>query len=473
MSFNIALSGLAVSQKYLNTTANNIANSNTTGFKQSRAEFADVYAQSVFGAGNTKVGDGASTSVVAQQFSQGGINSTNNSLDLAIEGNGFFATTPDLDARNMTYTRAGNFKLNEDNFVVTNTGNYLQVYPVNQDGTSQGVSLSTTDPLQIPNSAGSPVATEIVNMDFNVESSVNALDPNLFNPNDNTTFHASSAVTTFDSLGEAHILTSYFVKDSTAAAGVNRWYVFTSMDTDANGNPVPVDLSGAPVGPSVLTAHPQVTASPTGYPAGDGDFTGVALVFDATGNVVTINGNEPGNHAKPFIQSQPLGVGAFPSGTGAGVLSNGADGNQTIELDYGTITQQADSFRVDRLEQDGATVGRLNGVNINDDGLVTAEYDNGTITQLGRVAIVRFANEQGLQQIGNASWVETINSGEPLAGEANSGTFGTISSSALEASNVDITQELVDLIVAQKSFQANSRALDVNSQLQQTILGIR
>lgn len=472
MSFNIALSGISVSQKDLNTTANNIANSNTTGFKGSRAEFADVYASSVFGGGKTKVGDGGLTAVVAQQFSQGSLKFTTNSLDLAITGNGFFATTPELTSRDNTFTRAGNFKLNEDNFVVTNQGNYLQVYPVNEDGTSQGVSLSTTDALRIPDSAGVPIETSEVEMTFNVDSTSTPLDPALFNPNDNSTYHASSSVTVYDSLGESHIQTTYYVKDEAGAASappINRWHVFMSIDADDNGNPIPVDLNGAATGTTDPDAGGTVTAAPTGYGAGDGDFVGVPLVFDNQGIVQSVNGYFPGVDAEPFIQTQALG----PNAGQAGVLTNGANPAQQITLDFQDPTQFASAFEVTSLEQDGATVGRLTGVSIGDDGLVSANYSNGTVDFLGRVALVRFANEQGLQQIGNTSWKETIASGQALAGEANTGTFGSVVSSALEQSNVDITQELVDLITAQKSFQANSRALDVNSQLQQNILQIR
>ena len=483
MSFNVALSGISVSQKDLNTTANNIANANTTGFKESRAEFGDVFATSVFGAGKTKVGDGGLTSVVAQQFGQGSLKFTNNSLDLAITGNGFYALTPDLASRDMSFTRAGNFKLNDDNFVVSNQGHYLQVYPVNEDGTSQGVSLSTTETLRIPDSAGVPVATSEVEMTFNVDSTSTPLDPRLFNPNDNTTYHASSSVTVFDSLGESHIQTTYYVKDENAANAtppINRWYVFMSMDADANGNPIPVDLNGRSIntgatadGDATTASGGQITTTSTTYPAGDGNFVGVPLVFNSQGEIQSINGYVPGVDSDAFVVSQELGPDITAAIPQAGVLTNGADASQTINLNFQDPTQFASAFEVTSLEQDGATVGRLTGVSIADDGLVSANYSNGTVDYLGRVALVRFANDQGLQQIGNVSWKETISSGQPLAGEANTGTFGTIVSSALEQSNVDITQELVDLITSQKSFQANSRALDVNSQLQQNILQIR
>ncbi|WP_111976562.1 flagellar hook protein FlgE [Algibacillus agarilyticus] len=473
MSFNVALSGIATSQKDLNTTANNISNANTFGFKESRAEFSDVFASSIFGGGKTKTGDGGLTAVVAQQFEQGSLIFTKNALDLAVTGNGFFAVTPDLESREMTFSRAGNYKLDDDNFVVTNGGNFLQVYPVNDDGTSQGVSLSTTAPLRIPDSAGVPVSTASVDMTMNLDARQDGLDPTLFDPNDDSTYHARSSVTTYDSLGDSHIVTTYYVKDLTSANNSeNRWYAFMSMDTDDAGNPLPIDLGsgsgaafaagGENAGASAPDTEGPRTAAPVGTP-GDGDFVGVPIFFDSSGSIVSINGSVPGIDSPPFIQTQTL----------ADSLFNGADGTQQITLGFTDPVQFASDFEVTALEQDGATVGRLTGVSIDESGLVSANYSNGEVDFLGRIALVRFANDQGLQQVGNASWKETITSGEPLAGEAGTGTFGEIVSSALEQSNVDITKELVDLITAQKAFQANSRALDVNSQLQQNILQIR
>lgn len=462
MSFNIALSGIAVSQKDLNTTANNISNSGTFGFKESRAEFADVFASSVFGGGKTKVGDGGLTSVVAQQFSQGSLQFTNNALDLAITGNGFFVTTTELETNEFEFTRAGNFKLNDDSFVTTNKGNFLQVYPVNDDGTSQGVGLSTTQPLRIPSSAGVPIATTAVDMTMNLNSNGTTAVAATFDPNDTDTFDASSSVTIYDSLGQEHILTTYYVKDETsaiAAPPVNRYNVFATV-TQEDGTLAPLDLNG------VGTGGDDAGAS---QPAGANGQIGAQITFNSSGVTTHINGYDSTNAAG----TNPPNLITSENFTAAGFLNNGADGAQTVSLNFEDPTQFASSFEVTALEQNGATVGQLSGVEIGDDGLVSANYSNGSVEYLGRISLVRFANDQGLQQVGNTSWTETINSGQALAGEAGSGTFGTLVSSALEQSNVDITKELVDLITAQKAFQASSRALDVNSQLQQNILQIR
>jgi flagellar hook protein FlgE len=167
------------------------------------------------------------------------------------------------------------------------------------------------------------------------------------------------------------------------------------------------------------------------------------------------------------ITTQQLGI------SGANVLSAAAEGSQQISIGFNQPTQYAESFSTTELTQDGITVGRLTNVEVGSDGLISAKYSNGSTVPLARVALARFSNEQGLTQVGNTSWKASLESGEALAGEANSGVFGAIKSSYLESSNVDLTTELVDLISAQRNFQANSRTLEVNNTLQQTVLQIR
>lgn len=444
MSFNIALSGLNAAQKDLDVTSNNIANVNTVGFKESRAEFVDVYASSLLASGKTKVGDGVLTSEVAQQFSQGSIQFTNNALDLAITGNGFFATVPEIDSLETSYTRAGQFKLNDDNFVVNSAGGHLLGFPINADGTSASVSLSTASPIRIPTSSGAPTQSSEVDIRMNLPAGDVPPANGTFDPTDPLTFNNSTSVTVFDSLGDSHIMTYYFVK-----AAANEWNVFTAVDEQM------VDIPAAVANPAASTL-----VQPTG--AG---VTGAVLLFNTSGD---------------FIEQKPgtIQTAAF----GATILSNGADPTQQVIIDFNLDTsgpnsneptQFASNFEVTALSQDGLAVGRLTGIDIGTDGLVRATYSNGTSEPLSRITMVNFANEQGLQQVGGTSWKESISSGEALAGEAGSGTFGTINSSALEQANVNLTTELIDLISAQRNFQANSRALEVDNQLNQTILQIR
>ncbi|BBQ30036.1 flagellar hook protein FlgE [Aeromonas caviae] len=448
MSFNNALSGINAAQKDLNVTANNIANVNTTGFKESRAEFADVYANSIFVNAKTQVGNGVATGAVAQQFHQGALQFTNNALDLAIQGNGFFVTSDGLTNLDRTYTRAGAFKLNESSYMVSNSGGYLQGYEINSDGTPKAVSINATKPIQIPDKAGEPVQTTTVEAGFNLPSSTKTLmdvNASKFDPTDSTTYSSSTSVVVYDSLGEPHTITQYFTKeadpaDPTQAAVPTAWRMYL-YEGDK-----PIDI----VGGTATTMATGLSQAPLS----------ARVTFDASGKMVT-----PTTPA--VIKTEPLGA------AGAGIITNGADGTQEIEFKLGTVTQYASPFEVSKLTQDGSTVGRLTKVEIGADGIVSATYSNATTVKVAMVAMAKFANAQGLTQVGDTSWRQSLLSGDALPGTPNSGTFGSIKSSALEQSNVDLTTELVDLITAQRNFQANSRSLEVNSSLQQNILQIR
>jgi flagellar hook protein FlgE len=462
MSFNIALSGVSAAQKDLDTTANNIANVNTVGFKESRAEFAAVYAQSLLAGGKTKVGDGVITTEVAQQFSQGSLQFTNNSLDMAITGNGFFGTVKSPESRDFSFTRAGQFKLNNNNFVVNSAGDNLLGFPVNPDGTSSSVALSTTIPVSIPDSSGAPKETTQVALRMNLPAGVEPVDPDLFNPDDPLTYNAATSVTVFDKLGDSHVMTYYFMKDQ-AVAPSNEWIGVTYFD----GQPLNTegDTPGTP---------PTAGANVAGETSLGGiGVAGYRLIF-TTGGDFSGSQNSDGT---------TIPTGDLPSvELGPGLLTNGADPSQFITTNFvldplnatpGEPTQFASAFEVTSLEQDGLPVGRLTGIDIGPDGLVRATYSNGTSEPIVRVALIRFSNDQGLRQQSGTQWQESILSGEALAGEATTGTFGVINSSALEQANVNLTTELIDMIVAQRNFQANSRALEINNQLNQTILNIR
>lgn len=452
MSFNNALSGINAAQKDLNVTANNIANVNTTGFKESRAEFADVYANSIFVNAKTQVGNGVATGAVAQQFHQGALQFTNNALDLAIQGNGFFVTSDGLTNLDRSYTRSGAFKLNENSYMVSNSGGYLQGYEINADGTPKAVSINATKPIQIPDRAGEPVQTSKIEASFNLPSTASPLaagntaaDASKFDPKDSSTYSSSTSVVVYDSLGEPHTITQYFTKeadptDPTKAAVPTAWRMYL-YEGDK-----PIDI----VGGTATTMAAGLNQAPLS----------ARVTFDASGKMVT-----PTTPA--VIKTEQLGA------AGAGVITNGADGTQDIEIKLGTVTQYASPFEVNKLTQDGSTVGRLTKVEITADGIVSATYSNATTVKVAMVAMAKFANSQGLTQVGDTSWRQSLLSGDALPGTPNSGTFGSIKSSALEQSNVDLTTELVDLITAQRNFQANSRSLEVNSSLQQNILQIR
>ncbi|MGJ8681966.1 flagellar hook protein FlgE [Paraglaciecola sp.] len=478
MSFNIALSGVSAAQKDLDTTANNIANVNTVGFKESRAEFGDVYAQSLLASGKTKVGDGVTTQEVAQQFSQGSLQFTNNALDLAITGNGFFGTVPELESRDFSFTRAGQFKLNSENFVVNSNGDHLLGFPVNSDGSSSSVALSTTVPVRIPDSSGSPTPTSEVKLKMNLPAGADAKDLALFDPQDPLTYNAATSVTVFDTLGDSHVMTYYFVKDAAAAAATpkrNEWVSVTYMDDQ----PLDVADTGTGLRPAAGNATAAVAPATTNNFLGGTSLgaanavAGYRMFFSSGGDFTSMQDSQGTATALGDVTSVQIG---------GGILTNGSDPAQTITTNFNLDvanatanepTQFASNFEVTSLEQDGLAVGRLTGIEIGPDGLVRATYSNGTSEPIVRVALIRFANDQGLTQQSSTQWQESILSGEALAGEATTGTYGDINSSSLEQANVNLTTELIDMIIAQRNFQANSRALEVNNQLNQTVLNIR
>ncbi|MEE4244529.1 MAG: flagellar hook protein FlgE [Kangiellaceae bacterium] len=426
MSFSTALSGLSAAQSDLNVTSNNIANVSTTGFKFSRAEFGDIFATSTLGSSKTAIGNGVLLSNVAQQFNQGNLEFTSNTLDLAVSGQGFFIVDPSQGGGNKTYTRAGEFGVDNNGFVVNNSGARLQVFPTNPDGTVTATALSSTIPLQIPQSQGSPTETTELEIGVNLPANAPGLNVNNFDPTSPSTFSASTSSTIFDSLGESHIATIYYVKD---AAAPNTWAAYYYVD----GNPV--NIQGGTAGAAGQLYH--------------------SVEFDAAGS---------------FVQTVP----ASPQTAALG-FTNGSNAGQTITVDYANNvpTQFASPFTVNTLDQNGATIGRLAGIEISDSGVVRANFTNGQSNSIGKIALARFANPQGLAQLGNNAWSDTINSGQPLAGEALTASFGQVRSGALENSNVDLTSELVNLITAQRNFQANAKTIETNNQVTQTIIQIR
>jgi flagellar hook protein FlgE len=424
MSFNTALSGLNAAQSDLSVTSNNIANVSTTGFKESRAEFADIYSAGSLGTAQTAIGSGVLLAQVAQQFTQGNLEFTRNTLDMAISGEGFFVLSDSSSSNDLLYTRAGAFGVDANGNVVNSAGQALRVYPVNPDGTVTATSLSSTVPLQVPDTAGAPTPTANIDIGVNLPSNGAILDPLLFDPTSPATYNASTSVTIYDSLGEPHIATSYYIKTAP-----NTWAQYLQVD----GNPV--DIAGGTAG------------------AG-GQLYGT-LTFN---NVGAFTGESPSP-----MTTAPLG------------FTNGADPTQSLVLDYAnnSPTQFASPFAVNTLRQDGFPIGRLTGIDIGENGVVRANYSNGQQIALGKIALARFTNNQGLQQIGNTVWRETVDSGIALPGEAGTSSFGIIRGGALETSNVDLTAELVDLITAQRNFQANAKSIETSNAVTQTIIQIR
>ncbi|MGF1741530.1 flagellar hook protein FlgE [Vibrio profundum] len=431
----ISLSGLSAAQLDLNTTSNNIANANTYGFKESRAEFGDVYSNSLFTQAKTTPGQGVQANKVAQQFHEGSSVYTNNPMDLRIAGTGFFAVAKDrLVPQQNELTRNGSFHLNKDNYMVTSQDEFVLGYQVNKD-TGDVLSYEPS-PLSIPAEFGKPKETSNVDAGFNLPANGDLKNPALFDFNDPETYNRSTSSTIYDSMGSSYKLTAYYLKDQTQA---NTWQAYYTV-TDATGEK-PINIVGGDA------------TTPTGQ-------IGHTMKFNNDGTLESINNGQK-------VLSEPLGSGAVP------VDLNGADGSQTISFKLDSATQFAAPFELTKFDQDGATTGFLTKVDFDENGSVLGTYSNGQNITLGRMALIRVANEQGLDKKSGTQWDATQFSGHKIWGESNKGSFGSVNSGTLEQSNIDMTQELVDLISAQRNFQANSRSLEVHNQLQQNILQIR
>jgi len=412
MSFGIALSGLDAAQSDLNVTANNIANSATTGFKSSNSDFAELFAVSPQGVSDTQIGNGVQLQQVEQQFSQGDIQTTGNSLDLALSGNGFFTVNANGADQ---YTRAGSFTTNSDGEVVNAAGQALQVYAPTTSGSFNTTSLTN---LVIPTGDSPPSATTTAGMTFNLPADSTAPTATPFDPANANSYNQSTSLTVYDSLGAAHTASMYYVN-----TGGSTWDAYEYIDGAAVN-------AGAPV---------QLTYSNSGALTG---------VVDAAG------GTNP----------DAVSFGAYTPTTGAAAM------NLTFNLS--DTTQYGDTFGVTSVTQNGFTTGQISGVSVSSSGVVQANYTNGQSSSLGQVAVANFADQQALQQVGNTNWVQTFASGQPVYGQAGGAGVGNIESGSLEESNVDITAQLVNMITAQRAFQANAEMVSTENSITQTVINI-
>jgi len=407
MAFNTSLSGVHAANADLSVTSHNIANVNTVGFKQSRAEFADVFQSTSYGLAQNAIGSGVKLTGVAQQFTQGPNNQTGRSLDLAIAGEGFF--TLDLNG-SRAYSRAGNFHSDKDGYVINPQGARLQVFAPNDNG--HGFDLGRMTDLQLKSSTSPPRASNAVTLGVTLPANVKEPKVTPFNPDDSGSYNFSSGgVGIFDSLGVGHIQSTYFVK----TANTNEWEAYSYIDGEQKSGPV-------------------------------------TLKFSDTGEML-----EP--------KDGKIKLAAFTPDTGASDLE--------LTIDLNGSAQYGEAFAVRDSRQNGYAAGKLNEIDIDASGIVYARYSNKADIALGQVALTMFPNQQGLQQEGNNLWVQTYTSGDPRLGAPNSGDFGQIQSGHLEGSTVDLTDQLVNMIVAQRNFQANAQMISTQDQVTQTVINIR
>lgn len=437
MAFQQGLSGLNTSSKALDVTSNNIANASTVGFKTSATHFADVYAASLSGGGASQVGIGSTNSAIAQQYTQGNITTTSNSLDIAINGAGFFRMTQDGA---VSYSRNGQFHVDANGFIVNDASDNLTGYMAD----ARGVIVPTTPTaIKISTSSIAPQATgttsDGVSAALNLDSTKNVPSTAWTSPTgtdtpETNTYNYSTALTTFDSLGNPHTLTMYFVK----------------------GTPTAAEAAATPPATGAWDVHYQVDGTSEANIAA----SPVRLTFDDSGNLLT---------SMP-ISGFSIDLDSVMSDLG---VANDAASTLAFNFDFTDTTQYGSSFSVNTLTQDGYASGHMAGLSVGSDGVIQGNYSNGQTRNLAQVVLANFTNPNGLMAIGNNAWVETAASGQPKVGSPDTGTLGVLQSGAVEDSNVDLTAELVNMIVQQRNYQANAQSIKTQDQIMQTLVNIR
>lgn len=484
MGFEQGLSGLNAASKNLDVIGNNVANASTVGFKQSQAQFADIYANSLGGGGSSiAAGIGVQVAAVAQQFTQGNITTTNNSLDMAISGSGFFRMS---NNGSITYSRNGQFQLDKNGFIVDNQGKDLTGYQPN----AAGVIVATTPgPIQISTANLLPKATTAVTAGLNLNANAVIIPAApAFDPNNSATFDNSTSATIYDSLGGSHIASLYFAKTS-----ANTWNTYLTVDGAMvpPGGATPGLLTPMTFNTNGTLATPAAAVTSASFTPSSAAIALAGSSLNATGTTATVPSTAG------LVAGATVTGGGFPVGTtitaitGPNTFTTSAAGTfnasgvtlnvtnppsaapQTLSFNFGSNTQFGTAFGVNSLSQDGYTSGQMTGFSTGSDGMVTGRYSNGQTRTLGQVVLANFSNAQGLQSLGNNQWAETSTSGNPLVGTPGSASLGVLQTSATEDSNVDLTAELVNMITAQRAYQANAQTIKTQDQIMQTIVNLR
>jgi flagellar hook protein FlgE len=433
MSFYTSLSGLKAAQSDLGVISNNVANVSTTGFKKSAAEFGDIISAAPLQT-STVPGQGTRLRGIAQQFTQGGFQNSDRSLDLAISGQGFFITRAGATNSQVSYTRNGAFSVNSDRYIVDSSGDYLQVLPTDANGVLTAAGLNSTRSLQLPLTSGTSSATGTVSLSVNLPTDADipstrsvytTTNPYAFDRFDPNSYNQSTTTTVYDASGNSFPMTTYYTRLTapTTTSTTSTW----SARTFIGDKEVSSDATTTPPTPLTLT-------------------------FDTFGSL-----------SSPSSATQL-----------SNVVPTGATGPIGINLTYTPTTKQSTApFSLTSFTQDGYAAGQLDNVSVGADGLVNATFSNGDTQALGKIVLASFSNPEGLRQLGDAKWGTTGISGEPTVGAANGDGLGLIQSGALEQSNVDITEELVALLQAQRNFSANAKAIETANQMTDTIVNLR
>ena len=398
-----AVSGLNTYGNAMSVIGNNIANVGTVGFKSSSTSFADLVSASLGGGSTTgQVGLGVFLNDVQTSFTQGSLSNTGNTLDLAIDGNGFFQLAD--NAGTVSYSRAGQFKVNNLGQIVDPSGRFLQGY----QATTTGVVLGTVGNITLSTATIAPQATGTATVEANLNAA-STVPTAAFDVTDATTYNFSNGITVYDTLGSQHQLRMYYVKDVAA----NTWNLHSQIDGGAT------------------TAQTD-------------------LVFNSSG-VLT------GGGAQTFT---------LP-------IAGGAATPLTVAMDFSAITQFGSASNLTNQTQDGFTSGSFQSLSIDSEGRVVAQFTNGQTRTLAQVVLSRFTNPDGLTRSGENGFAETVDSGAPLAGAPTNNGLGRLISQTIEQSNVDLGKDFVDMIITQRAFQANSRAITTSDEMLQELVNLK
>ena len=412
MSFEQGLSGLSAAAKNLDVIGNNVANANTVGFKSSEVHFADIYAGASGSVSSTQAGIGTRVATIAQSFGQGALTATSNPLDMAVNGSGFFRLS---DSGTVTFSRNGQFHLDKTGYVVNDNGARLTGYPAGATGI-----LPTASPteLLISQADVTPKSTSKIEATVGLDSRAAPLSAAAFDPTDSSTYNFATSTSVYDSLGNAHALSLYFVPTGPTSTGENQWQVFATNDSVAVGTG------------SIGT-----------------------LTFGTDGLIDT------SKTTLPFSIST--------------AVTGGATTPLATTIDFTGSTQYGVKSAVNQLKQDGFTSGHLSSYTVSDDGVILGRYSNGQSKALGQIALATFTAPDGLASLGNNVWAESAKSGSPLVGAPGTGTLGTLQAGTVEESNVDLTAELVNMITAQRNYQANAQTIKTQDSVLQTLVNLR
>jgi flagellar hook protein FlgE len=428
MSLLTALSsgttGLEASSLELSVVGDNIANANTIGFKLGRASFEDALTQTVIG-GTGEIGLGSRLQAVQKILTQGALNATGIATDLALQGNGYFIVKGNHNGQTANfYSRAGQFTIDKDGYLVNLEGLRVQGFPADAAGTVSGL----PGDLLVGTASAQPQATGSLTIKANLDASDDPIAAP-FDPTDGSTYNFTTSMTIYDALGAAHQTQVFFQK---TAAGAWDWHAMT----DGGG------LVGGTAGTLTEIAAGNVT-------------------FDGQGKLATSTQNAA-------IQFNPLGATAPQA-----LAFNFGDPTGTGGTGLGGVTQFASDSASTFIGQDGFGSGQLSSIKIDTQGYVSGIFTNGQTRVLGQVAVAGFSAPDRLESIGGNLYAQSQPSGQPVVGAPGGGGRASVISGSLEQSNVDLAEQFVRLIAAQRSFEANSKSITTADQLLSELIAMK